>query len=253
MRVPLIALLVAMAGADASAQSPDLIDADRPGLADTGRTVGAGTVQFEVGLQWEQRGSQDSEFVPALFRIGLGDRLEARIEGNTVTTAVIDGIRQTGLATTSFGLAFAVVPDAEGHRPSVGIIARALPPWASSAFETQSVTGDVRLAAEWDVSEHVSINPNIGLGWYEGESGSFVTGLFALTASYAPRPQVSWFIDSGVKFPEAEEGTTAVVFDGGVAYIPRENWQIDISAGTRAHGETPPRPFVAIGFAYRHK
>jgi len=45
--------------------------------------------------------------------------------------------------------------------------------------------------------------------------------------------------------------TASNVWDGGVAYIPRPNWQFDVSAGARTLGDTAARAFVAIGFAYR--
>ena len=66
----------------AFAQSTDLIDADRPGLADTSTVIGRGRIQIESGLQWETNDGEHSFFFPTLFRVGLSDRFEARLEGN---------------------------------------------------------------------------------------------------------------------------------------------------------------------------
>ena len=115
------------------------------------------------------------------------------------------------------------------------------------------MTSDARLAADWDVADHWSLKPNVGVAASEAEAGDFIAGLLALTLAYAPRDGVSWFVDTGPQMPEAEGGTTSAIVDEGGAYIFGRNWQVDLSAGTRAHGETAPHPFVAIGFAYRHK
>ena len=252
LRVSLFVLLLLSVATAALAQTPDLIDADRPGLADTSTVVGKGRWQIEAGLQWESRSDETSQFIPVLFRVGVTERFEARIEGNSFTTAVVDGVRRSGVQTTSFGFKF-VLQQAEANRPGLGVIARLLPAWGSGGFEARRATGDVRFAADWDIADHLSLNPNAGIGWYERDSGIFPAGVFALTLTYAPKPGVSWFVDSGVQVPEAEGGATSIIVDGGVAYTPRQNWQFDISAGTRAHGETPAQPFIAVGFAFRHK
>jgi hypothetical protein len=163
-----------------------------------------------------------------------------------------DDQQQSGLAPTSIGLDY-VLMRGTGRRPGLGVIGRVFPAWGSGDFASRHLTSDARLAADWDFSGHWSLNPNVGVAAYEADADDFIAGLLALTLAYAPRDGVSWFVDTGVQMPEAEGGTTSAIVDGGVAYIFGRNWQVDLSAGTRAHGETAPRPFVAIGFAYRHK
>jgi hypothetical protein len=61
------------------------------------------------------------------------------------------------------------------------------------------------------------------------------------------------FVDTSLQRREREGGSASTVWDGGVAYIPRQNWQFDVSAGARTRGQSAARVFVAIGCAYRHK
>lgn len=236
----------------AFAQSPDLIDADRPGLADTSTVIGRGRIQIESGLQWEPSDGEHSFFFPTLFRVGLSDRFEARLEGNGFAWVDADGERQSGLTPLSIG-AEAVLLHLDGRRPGVGLIGRVFPAWGTGGFESNRVTGDVRLAADWAFADRLSLNPNLGIGWYEGVERNFTTVLFAVTLTYAPRPNVAWFIDTGGQSTESEGGVASAIVDAGVAYIPRQNWQFDISAGKRALGRTSAQAFVSIGFAYRHK
>jgi hypothetical protein len=236
----------------ALAQSPDLIDADRPGLADTSTVIGKGRWQMESGLQWEPGDGEHSFFFPTLFRIGLSDRFEARLEGNTFSWVDDHGDRQSGLAPFSIG-AEAVLMHGDDRKPGFGVIGRVVPAWGTGVFEANRLTGDVRLVSDWAFSDRFSLNPNIGVGWYEGEHRDFTTALFALTLSYATRPNLAWFIDTGGQSTEDDGGVASLVVDAGVAYVHRENWQFDISAGKRALGRTSAQAFVSIGFAYRHK
>ena len=187
-----------------------------------------------------------------MFRVGLSDRLEARIEGSAFTLVDSDGERQSGLPPVSVG-AKAVFVHGDGLKPGLGFIGRLFPAWGTGEFESNRVTGDVRLASDWAFAERWSLNPNVGIGWYEGEEQNFTTTLFALTVTYSRRPNTAWFVDTGWKSAEVEGGVSAMLIDAGVAYVPRQNWQFDVSGGRRAFGRASAQGFAAIGIAYRHK
>ena len=233
------------------AQTPDPIAADRPGIADSSAVVGPGTLQIETGVQWEKRRSEFSTFFPTLFRVGLSSRLEARVEGDTYTTIADHDLHESGLTPVALGFkALLTPPDGEG-RAAAGVIVNVTPAWGTGTFASDHVSADVRLVFDWDLSDHWALTPNAGLAWTRGESGHFIPGLFALTLSYAPGRRVQWFIDAGAEVPEAQGGAASLSIDAGIAYIPRRNWQLDISAGTRAHGDTAPRPFIGAGISWR--
>jgi hypothetical protein len=250
MRASLIVAIVLMAS-DASAQSPDLISADRPGIADSAAIVGRGTWQIESGLQWELYTGENQTFFPTLFRVGLARRLEARIEGNTLSSSVAAGRRAIGLSPISFGAKAAVVL-ADDDSPGVSAIGRVFPKWGTNGFQADHIAGDLRLAVDWDITSSLSLNPNAGLSW-SGTGSSSASGIFAMTFGYSPRPAVSWFVDVSVQQHESPGRTASTIWDGGFAYIPRQNWQFDVSAGARTRGQLASRVFAAVGFAYRHK
>jgi len=245
----LVLVLALSLAAPVLAQGADPIAADRPGIADSSATIGRGRIQFEIGTQWESRPDEITTFVPALVRIGLWDRFEARIEGNTFSVDDANGDYRSGLSPTSAGFKWAARP-AEGGQPGVGVIARVFPRWGLGGFEAGRATADARLAVDWDFAEGFTLNPNAGIGWYDNDGQGFAAGLFAVTLAYQ-QGAVGWFADAAVQTPEADGGTTAVIVDGGLAWVPRPNFQFDISAGSRLHGVTSPRLFIAIGIAYR--
>jgi hypothetical protein len=243
----------------------DLINADRPGLADGSSVIGPKRFQVESGFQEEFRHDETSHdhtmFFPTLLRIGIDSHWEARIEGNTfVRTSTFAGANVTnqssGLAPVSLGIKYQICDIKGRHEISVGTIARVFPAWGSGDFRSQHVMGDVRLVADWNFSPRLklALNPNVGVGRYEDDQGKvFTAGLFAVTLNYLPTKKLNPFVDLGVQSPEKSNGESAAIFDGGVAYIIGRNVQLDASIGTGVHGTTTPHPFVGFGISFRSK
>ena len=240
------------------ADEPDLINADRPGIADGSNVIGARTIQIESGIQQEFRRSGDSRehtfFVPTLLRFGADSHWELRIEGNTFTRVTTSDSTDTtsGFAPVSLGFKYHIYKSTGFHPFSLGTIGRVFPEWGSKEFRTQHTTGDIRLAADWDFAPKLSLNPNIGVGWYEDDQGQqFTAGLYAMTLNYLPKERLNPFVDVGVQFPERKHGPAGVILDSGVALIIGQNVQLDAAVGTRVHGDTGPHPFLAFGVSWR--
>ena len=243
----------------------DLINPDRPGIADGSNVIGAKRVQIETGLQEEFRRDGHSRehtiFIPALIRVGIDNDWEVRIEGNTFTRVVTFdptdvASQSSGFAPVSLGIKYHIYDFKGGHQASLGTIVRVFPAWGSEDFRTHHVTGDVRLALDWDFSQRLklSLNPNVGVGRYEDDQGRmFTSGLLAVTLNYLPTKKLNPFIDVGLQTPEKSEGRSSVILDTGVAYIIGRNLQLDASVGTGTHGDTTPHPFIAFGISFRSK
>jgi outer membrane putative beta-barrel porin/alpha-amylase len=246
-----------------SAAESDLINADRPGIADGSTVIGPKRLQIESGIQLEFRRSGDGRehtfFIPTLLRFGIDSNWEVRIEGNTFTRVTTFDSTNTvshtsGLAPASVGFKYHIYNSNGDQQLSLGTIVRVFPAWGSKEFRMQHTTGDIRLAADWSLAPSLSINPNIGVGRYEDDKGRLFTAtLFAITLNYLPNKKVNPFIDLGVQYPEANNGKTAAILDSGIAYIIGRNLQIDASIGTRAHGDTTPQPFLGFGISWRSK
>ncbi|MGE3279997.1 MAG: transporter [Alphaproteobacteria bacterium] len=244
------------------ADQNDYINTDRPGFAESSNVVGTGRFQIETGIQREYHKDSSSHdvtnFIPTLLRLGITEKLEARLESETFTWMKLHDPDQgkrhfTGFAPASLGLKYQFI-EAEGvERPSVGAILRVFPPSGSGRFRSTQTTGDFRLVADWDFAPKWSLNPNIGVAAYQEEPNSprYMAGLFATTLSYHPSKTFEVFVDMGVQAPESYRGKTSVIFDVGVAYIIGKNTQLDLSMGTGVTGETSPRPFIAAGISHR--
>jgi hypothetical protein len=279
-RVAVVALAVIMVGqAPLVAQAPvatetktvrqhagqeDPINADRPGIADGSTVIGGGRFQVETGFQQEFRReggiTERTRFLPTLLRLGLSSRWEARVETNTFTqteTTVQDGGPNpiSGLAPVSIGVKYHIQDSAGLRQPSLGTILRVFPASGTNTFHTDQATGDLRFAADWDLTPRLSLNPNVGLGFFEGDKdGRFVAGLFALTLNYFNTGKtINPFVDVGLQAPEESAAGSSFIFDGGIAYLPSRNMQIDVSAGAGPHRRIAPNRFFSIGFSVRFR
>jgi len=245
MRRALVALSLAFA-LNAAAQSEDLINPDRPGIADGSQTVGRGRFQIEVGAERDDDEGARNLITPLLLRYGLTDRLELRVEGNGYQHLSVGGFTASGFAPLSIGAKFHVA-----DHPSLGIIARVFPPSGSGEFRSEETTADLRLATDVELNDRWSVEGNIGAVSTTDDVGRFTAGLAALTVTYAPTKKLGIFVDAGLQSPEERFGSYGLILDTGATWLLDRNTQLDASIGWGAHGLTPPQVFFAAGVSRR--
>jgi len=210
--------LFALGVVRASGAPPNpVINPDRPGIADGSAVVPRGWFQIETGFERDEQNAKHASFTPTLLRYGVSDSFELRVETN--------GYEDGSLAPVSIGFKkhFA-------NTPSLGVIGR----W----FVDDS-SGDLRLAADMELNDKWSINPNIGVA-YEDSSTS---ALAAMTLQYNINDKVNVFADGALQTPGS------VIVDGGVAWIIGTRTQLDFSVGWGAHGDDVPDRFVSAGIS----
>ena len=239
----------------------DLINADRPGIADGSQVIGPRRFQIEIGVEQDYLGGNGSTArlltVPTLLRFGIDERYEFRVETSgysslSATDPQTGTTHADGMSPFSIGFKRQFQASKGPRHPSVGMIARLFPGSGGSVFATNHATGDVRLAADWDFAPKLSLNPNLGFGVYEDGAGRlYGTALLANTITYAPTTHLGFFVDFGLQTREPTAERASLIFDGGVTYIVGANVQLDVAVGTGASGRTTPHPFWTAGVSVR--
>ncbi len=240
----------------------DVINPDRPGIADGSTVVGRKRFQIETGVQHEYRSDSGSSehtwFTPTLLRFGLNDSWELRVEtiGYIYDRNFMPGsgiARTDGYAPISLGFKHHWQDSKGPEQPSLGAILRVFAPIGSGSFRASHASYDLRLAVDWDFAPSWSLNPNLGFGTYQDGSGQvFTTGLFAMTLTRIVNKRVQVFGDIALQSPEqATDARTSTIADAGITYLLDKNSQIDASAGTGISGHSPPHPFWSIGYSRR--
>jgi hypothetical protein len=266
IRLPLLACafatcLLAAGAAQAAQEDEDAMDTDRPGLAESAGVVGKGRVQLETGVQQEYSRDDGSRvrtlLVPTLLRFGVGDGLEIRIEGDTYnrmheTPPGGVGQRSEGLAPTSVGMKLSLGEAAGSEGVSTAAIVRYYPRSGSGDFRSAHATGDLRLAAGWELAPKWSLNPNLGVGFYEDDAQRrYTSALAAATLGYDATKSLNLFIDASARYPERRNGGSGALVDVGAAYLIGRDLKVDFSVGSRVAGTTFPRLFLAAGVSRR--
>ena len=248
MKLPLALLATSLLLAPhALAAAEEPINPDRPGIADGSEAVGRQRFQIEFGINRDH--TSDSGFdergtsTPLLFRYGITDRLEARVEsqGYHRSTATDGRQRETSSSWQPFsvGAKFHFLDRQEG-RPSLGLIARVSPPSGTGETRSRLTTGDLRLAADYDLSKKWSLNPNLGLASYEGSDGRrFTATLAALTIQYNVTEKFNTFVDGGLQSQQNRSGGSTLQLDTGAAWILGNDTQLDASVTWTARGSGP--------------
>ncbi len=245
MTKSLLPLLLLLAAIPCFGQADDdLINPDRPGIADGSGTLGRGRFQIEIGGERDDQSGQKVLAIPTLLRYGLTKSFELRIETNGYNHP-LDSAAGSGLAPVSIGAKFHF-----RDQPSLGIIARIFVPSGSGDFRSKQTTGDLRLAADLNLSERWAINPNVGVA-FESDDHRFTAALGALTVQYNFSKTVNAFVDGGFETPEARGGTSSLLLDVGGAWVIGRDFQLDASVGWGAHGTTVPIVFWSAGISRR--
>jgi hypothetical protein len=214
-------------------QSP--IVADRPGLADGAGVVGRGTAQLELGISHE--GADDSLLtLPTLLRLGITDRFELRVESGVLGLSSGDH----DWVPVAVGFKWRM---RDGDIP-LSLIASIQPPSGGGPFTSYDFEGGVRLVSDIDLGSGFSLTPNLGVGLAEGG------GTTAVVAASLGREvgNASPFIDFEVQNDQDE---TSMIVDGGIAWIVRQDTQLDVSAGVNVSGAAYPDWFVSAGVSRR--
>lgn len=226
------------------AQNADLINPDRPGIANGSAVVGPGIFQVEVGLERDHGSDGKSIATPLLLRYGLSKAFELRVEGNGYVHA--DGAN--GFAPLAIGAKYHFAGE-----PSMGIIASVSIPSGTGAQRSHTTSGDAVFTADINLGEKWSLNPNIGLTSQDDGDGRFTAGIAALTVQYNLSDRSNVFVDGALQTPERRKGGSSLIGDTGAAWIVGRDTQFDVSIGWGAHGTTPPSVFVGAGISRRFR
>ena len=219
---------------------------DRPGVTNSAQTVPPGTLQIETGVEYA-RTSQAVEAAErrlawqGAFRLGLTDRLEARLEGEPVVR--LRGPEdETGAGDLALGLKYRFLDQAEQSRwPSLGLQPFVKLPTASQPIGSGRTDFGIVGLASWDLPWDLNLDVNAGLAAV-GQSqpgGYLVQALASASLGKQITGRVSGFVEVFFASRGERDGRHNLGFDTGASFLLTRRVALDAAVETSLTGRGP--------------
>ena len=237
----------------------DPIATDRPDFVESSNTVGAGRWQIETSVAYEndkQAGVKAKTWsTPTLLRIGMGEYLEARIETDGMLSQDLDGNgvndSNSGFADTAVGLKWHV-PGSEDSGPSIGVLLHADLDSGSSDFRGDGVRPSLRVVAEWELGDRMSLGIMPGVISDKDDQGErFTAGIMGAVVGYSINDCSRVFAEvAAEQIADESHGGDVVNFNIGTAHLLSDDAQVDLAASFGLTDETPEWA-LTVGYSVR--
>jgi hypothetical protein len=223
----------------------DTLSTDRPDLADSAGTVGAGRLQLESGFQRTGDASGAVFSLPLLLRVGVGDRLEARIstDGPSLSDAggPLNGFQNVGL-----GAKWTFLSQEGNTFEALGLLGEAGFQDAGSGL----ALADLSLVFAMDLSFPGDAGLGINLGMTEQDPSGTAQrdGSWAASFGFPLSQRWAGYLENSGVLPGVGDAT--VGFDGGLKFLVTPDLQLDASFGDFFTGSTS-QTTLALGCSFR--
>jgi hypothetical protein len=232
-------------------ESDSKIVTDRPDFVESSDVVGKGRVQMETSFAIERNhanGSKDRTYsTPTLFRFGIAEEFELRLETDGYIRArsedTATGISQTqkGYADFSIGVKWHAMDGKDGS-PSIGYLAHLDIDSGSSQFKGSGMRPSLRMVAEWELPNEMSLGVMPGLIWDKnGDTNKrFVAGLLGVVLGKSWNSHFRSFVEVAVQqLAHSEDGGKIATLNLGCAYLLSKDLQIDTAISKKLTNRTP--------------
>ena len=251
MRLPplrLAALALALSSCALARAGDDAISTDRPDFVESSDVVGAGRFQVEAGVAAD-RSTRDGVTVrtlttPTLFRLGVGDTTELRLETDGWTRERVAGAITHGWSDLSLGIKWHM-QDGKDATPGIAWLLHVDTATGSQAFRGDGLRPSLRAAIEWDLPDDFSLGvmPGVYLDRVAGKR--FAGGILAATLGKEWSPRWHSFVElAGQQLASKRHGGSVVTLDAGLAFAATPTLQFDVEA---SHGLTDAAPDLEAG------
>jgi len=215
--------------ASTSACAADPIDTDGPDFVESSEVVGKGRAQFEADLV--RSGATTS--TPTLLRYGIADKLELRLETESVAPERGD-------------LAFGVKWHSRDRDPPAGIpavswILHFETPTGEDGSRGHGIRPSLRSVLTWDLPYEfgLGVMPGVRLD-ATPEGHHFASGIFGATLSKRWTERFRTFVEAAApQIASSRDGGTVASWDIGAAYLLTNDWQLGVRAATSATRAAP--------------
>lgn len=258
-RLAVICLLVAapVAAQDFSGIAEPLTS-DRPDFTESTSIVPRGHFQVEGGFTFSRVEDEEAQSLgEVLVRIGLGERVEARIGAgsyNRIDTGVPGADRITGFEDPSLGMKIGLTPGDPDllppGRPMMALILATSIPVGDDELTADEWVPEAKLALSWDLTPRVSLGSNVNYTYAVDGDERFHQLSGSLTSGFSLTDRLGAFVEYFGFTEETDGGPDTHYLDGGLTFGVSSDLQLDARIG---FGLNDPSPewFAGVGAVVR--
>lgn len=239
-------------------QNSATIISSRPGQAFAPDAVGEGWFQLQSGINFTKLDIGNPGFATArqvihnsLLRYGLSKRLDLRamvtLTRENFRTDLLPDNNSFGFNDIEFGVRYNIL-GGNSNRSKLALQADIGLPVRPGDFSSGFVPYDLLLIYSRPLTGSITLTTNLGL-----ESVDFTETPFAryvVNISFPVTAQLSAFVESYGTYTRQSFDEFSIFFDGGLAFLVNNNFQLDMSfgySGDTARGFVPERQWFIDG------
>jgi hypothetical protein len=238
-----------------------LITPDRPGFGDAVFITPKKYILIETGF-WTENQKEVGSYIQntrgtglnsTLFRYGVSKKFELRFDYTLWQERLNKEAFTTGFQPARVGFKYALLEN-KGAIPAVTLIGRTGFPFATSkVFRTKSLNPTLELSFANPITDWLMICYNLGADW-DGDNKN-PNYYYALSAEMAFSDKFGGYLQGHgdtqkIELAGNSNQINQTFIEGGILYFPKNNIQIDISAG-RSVGTMNTYSFLTCGFSIR--
>jgi hypothetical protein len=224
---------------------------DRPDFTESALTVPRGDLQLESGYTLTRAEEADEHALgEVLLRIGVADRLEARIGLGSHAWSEAPGEDSSGFEDPSLGLKFVLSEETVEGGIAAAILAGTSVPVGDEDVGEDEWQPDITLALSRGLADGLSLGGNLGYAYASGDGERFDQGSASLALGIELSERWGSYVEGFAIFPTDPSGEDAAVMNGGFTFLVHPLLQLDARAGAGLT-EGAPDFFLGVGIARR--
>jgi hypothetical protein len=252
--LPLAAFLFAACAHSAVRVDPGPFVTDRPDFTESAFTVAKGYTQLEIGAtSSRESGERGLAFGETLVRAGVASGVEVRVSPGSYLvegtgSARVEGFEDAGV---SMKLGVHEGPGTPGRiEPTLALLVGTSLPTGAQAFRGPRALPLVKLIAAWSLTDRLALGSNVNWASAEAAGTSGHTWSGSASFGYAFSGRVGGFAEYYAIGDQLGAWQRRSYVDGGLTYLLREGFQVDLRFGVRADGPGDGS-FAGLGLARR--